>query len=234
MEVRILSSAPCGPRPRRMEITAQCRNMVEQQIRTWEVLEDRVLDLYYEIPRDSFVPEGLRQMSWSDMQLPFGEGQVMLEPKVEARILQELSPELVEAVCHIGTGTGFFAALLSKLCGKLTTVEINPSLAEAAKKRLEEHQVKNATVVACDGLAKDAIPGGPFDAIVLTGSVPTMPESLLGSLTSSGRLLVPVGTMPVLTVRLVRRTPASTISEDLFETWIPPLQNAPAVGGFSL
>ena len=216
-----------------MEISAQCHNMVEQQIRTWEVLDERVLDLYYEIPRDDFIAEGMESLAWSDMQIPTGFDQVMLEPKVEARILQELSPELVEVVCHIGTGSGFFAAMLSRLCGELTTIEILPQLADSARKRLDEHGVRNATVVEADGLADGAIPGGPFDAIVLTGSVQEIPERLLGCLTSAGRLVAPVGTWPLCTVRMLRRTPSATVSEDFFETWIPELQNAPQPSGFT-
>lgn len=216
-----------------MEVTDQCRNMVEQQIRTWEVLEDRVLDLYYKVPRAGFVPEGMESLAWSDMQLPIGHDQAMLEPKVEARMLQELSPQLTESVCHVGTGTGFFAALLGNLCGKLTTVEIVPELAEAARARLAEHGVSSATVVEGDGLAEGGLPGGPFDAIVLTGSVPSVPERLLGSLTASGRLIAPVGTSPVCTVRAVRRAEHATVTEDLFETWVPQLANAPGADGFT-
>ena len=212
-------------------VEAGCRNMVEQQIRTWEVLDDRVLDLYYDIPRVDFVPEEHRGMAWADAQLPIGSGQVMLEPKVEARMLQELAPSLVDKVAHVGTGTGFFAALLSRLCGSLTTFEIMPPLAEDAGRRLAEHGVTNARVVCADAL-DGPLDGAPYDAVVLTGTVPEVPDSILESLGEHGRLVAPVGSEPVCTVRRVTRAGSRRLDEDLFETWVPWLENVKRPSGF--
>lgn len=215
-----------------MTVTAQCRNMVEQQIRTWEVLDERVLDSYYDVPRDAFVPPDLTQLAFVDTQLPIGYGQMSLEPKVEARILQELGPHPNEKILHVGTGTGYFAALLGKLCGMLVTVEIIPQLAKAAEQRLAAHGLSNVRVLQADGLAAGSVDGGPFDAAVLTGSVPVVPTTLLEHLTEGSRLVVPVGEYPVSTVALFRHTHGTLIREDLFDTWVPPLANAPTTSHF--
>ena len=228
MEVRILSSAPAQAPKNPMssiEISTQRRNMVEQQIRTWEVLEDRILDLYYTYERPDFVDSASTDLAYADLQLPIGDDQVMLEPKTEARILQELAPRLIENILHIGTGSGFFAVLLSQLCSSLTTIEINPDLAERARKRFENLNIRNIQIVIADGLAGSP-PAPPYDAIVLTGSIPIVLPKLLTALTSDGRLLAPVGVPPVCTVRRLRKMPGGVVSDDLFETWIPQLTNS--------
>ena len=205
-----------------MRASAPLRNMVEQQIRTWDVLEDRVLDLYYQVDRTDFVPDGVQKLAYTDMQLDIGHGQSMLEPKIEARVLQAAVPSLVDNVLQIGAGTGFFAALLSKLCGKLTTFEIIPELAEAADKRLAKHGVRNVTVVAGDGL-EIPVDDSTYDLIILTGSLPEVPKALFELLAPAGRLLAPVGVEPVCSMQLLRH---GANRQDLFETWIPQLQNA--------
>ena len=204
-----------------MSIPVPLRNMVEQQIRTWDVLEDRVLDLYYELDRTAFVPPELGQLAYTDMQLDIGHGQCTLEPKVEARILQAAVPALTDNVLHVGTGTGFFAALLGRLCGKLTTYEIVPELAAAARRRLAAHAARNVEVVAGDGLAAAA--DASYELIILTGSVPEVPKALLARLAAGGRLLAPVGSEPVCSMQLLRQ---GASRQDLFETWIPRLRNA--------
>ena len=206
-------------------------NMVEQQIRTWDVLDDAVLDLYYELPRADFVPAEHRALAYADAPAPLPGGACMLEPKVEARLLQEAQPQPGETALHVGTGSGFFAALLAKLCARLVTVELDEALAQRAKELLERHGLRNATVATGDGLA-GAIDGGPFDLIVLTGSVPAVPAAVLEQLTAEGRVLAPVGVAPVCQVQLLRPAGGQWTATSLFDTWIPPLRNAPAAGGF--
>ena len=205
--------------------------MVEQQIRTWEVLDDRVLDLYYEVPRAAFVPAAQRALAHADVQVPLGGGAAMLEPKVEARLLQEARPRLVENVLHVGTGSGYFAALLAKLCARLVSVELDPALAERARGLLAAHGLRNAEVVEGDGLA-GGIEGAPFDLVVLTGSVAKVPGTVFALLAPEGRVLAPVGTAPVCTVQRLRLAEDRLVAESLFDTWIPPLANGPATGGF--
>lgn len=216
-----------------MSVKIQCRNMVEQQIRTWDVLDDRVLDIYYELPRDYFLPRASAKLAYSDMQAPIGHGQVCLEPKVEARMLQELAPQPNEKILHVGTGSGLFAALLGKLCGNLVTVEIVPELAQNAAALFKRHHINNATVVTADFFAAAQIEGGPFDAAVFTGSLPIIVPAMLEQVAETGRVLAPIGSEPIATVELLRRVDGTISREELFDTWVPPLRNVPQPSSFS-
>ena len=207
--------------------------MVEQQIRTWEVLDDQILDLYYQVPRDAFVPENHTSLSYADLQLPIGHSQHMLEPKVEARMLQHLAASADEKVLHIGTGSGFFAALLSKRAKRVTSWEIVSELADAARAKLAAHKITNCEIVTGDGLADAAIETTKYDALVFTGSVQRLPDNVWERLTLGGRVLAPVGIAPVCCVKLFVRSGTSTASKDLFDTWIPPLVNGPHLDRFS-
>lgn len=201
-------------------------NMIERQIRTWEVLDERVLQLYYEIPRDEFALGDLCSLAYADTMLPCGEGQFMLEPKLEARMLQELDTRMNERVLHIGTGSGFFCALLSRLCASVVSLEIRPELAKTARQRLRSCGARNVEIVTGDGFSGND-GAAPFDAIVLTGSLPLVPASLLERLAPDGRLLAPVGDPPVLALRLLKRVGNGSVSNDILETWVPALDNAP-------
>jgi len=201
-------------------------NMVEQQIRTWEVLDQQVLELLYVVRREEFVPQAYRDVAFSDLEIPIGEGERMWQPKLEARVLQELAIRKSERVLEIGTGTGYLTALLAHRSQRVFSVEINASLKTSAERALKAHGIDNATVELGDGaLGWDK--HGPYDVIVITGSTPVLPPSFLGQLRPGGRLFAIIGDAPVMTARMISRAdPGSYASIDLFETCFPPLKNA--------
>jgi len=201
-------------------------NMVEQQIRTWEVLDQEVLDLLYLVPREEFVAPERRAMAFSDLELPIGEGERMWTPKMEARVLQELAPKKQELVLEVGTGSGYLTALLAHRAGHVHSVEIKPKLAELGRKNLSRHGVDNVTLHTGDG-ARGWPRQAPYDVIVLTGSTPMLPQELLDSLAPGGRLFAVVGEAPAMAARLLTCTaPGACRSTDLFETVVAPLANA--------
>ena len=201
-------------------------NMVEQQIRTWEVLDQDVLDLLYVVPREEFVPAKHRALAFSDLEIPLGEGQRMWQPKMEARILQELNVRKTERVLEVGTGSGYFAGLLSHRAAHVVSVEISPTLAAFGRANLERHGADNVTLEIGDA-AHGWPASAPYDVIVLTGSTPLLPNSLLEQLAPGGRLFAVVGEAPAMSARLVMGTgPGAWRSVDLFETVIAPLVNA--------
>jgi protein-L-isoaspartate(D-aspartate) O-methyltransferase len=206
-------------------------NMIEQQIRPWEVLDQSVLALLATVRREDFAPPALRQRAFMDTQLPLLEhepdGPCMLEPKVEARWLQELQLQRHEKVLEIGAGSGFMAALLAHRAQQVFTLECRPELARMARASLQRNGIVNATVLqpsAAEGAA--GLPAeAPFDVIVLSGSVAKVPRALLEQLKIGGRLAATVGHEPVMWARLVTRTGASAWSEtDLFDTVAPRLE----------
>lgn len=208
-----------------MDIERARYNMVEQQIRTWDVLDQDVLDLLFSVKREDFVPLAYRMLAFADLEIPLGDGEKMWTPKMEARVLQELRLGPGERVLEVGTGSGYLTALLASRGAKLTSVEINPRLAAEAKAKLTKAGVAGAEVVV--GNAARSWGRETYDAIVLTGSTPVLPEELVAQLTPGGRLFAVVGDAPVMTARLVRWVaPASFATQDLFETLIDPLQNA--------
>ena len=161
--------------------------MVEQQIRTWEVLDQDILDLLYAVPREEFVPRAYRNLAFSDMEIPLGEGQRMWAPKMEARVLQALALQRTERVLEVGTGSGYLTALLAHRAAQVYSVEILPSLAEFGRANLARHGRTHVTVEVGDaacGYAKWA----QYDVIVLTGSTPVVPQSLLDQVAAGGRL----------------------------------------------
>ncbi len=215
-------------------------NMIEQQIRPWDVLDAHVLALLGNMRREDFVPEAQRALSFMDVQVPLLEGQSdgprMLEPKVEARLLQALVLQRHETALEIGAGSGFLAALMAHCALQVHTLECQPELAVRARTNLrrsglinvEVHEVTAAQGAV--GLASEA----PFDAIVLSGSVPAVPSELLQQLKVGGRLVAVVGFEPVMVARLFTRTGASEWSErDLFDTVAPRLQGFTEPGRFA-
>jgi protein-L-isoaspartate(D-aspartate) O-methyltransferase len=201
-------------------------NMVEQQIRTWEVLDQEVLDLLYLVPREEFVAPEHRELAFSDLELPLPEGEHMWTPKMEARVLQELAPKKQDLVLEVGTGSGYLTALLAHRAGHVHSVEIKPKLAELGRRNLARHGVDNVTLHAGDA-ARGWPRQAPYDVIVLTGSTPVLPQDLLDSLAPGGRLFAVVGEAPAMAARLVTCTaPGACRSADLFETVIAPLANA--------
>ena len=204
-------------------------NMVEQQIRTWEVLDQDVLDLLYVVPREEFVPEQHRALAFSDLEIPLGrgkEGPRMWQPKLEARVLQELMLKKLDRVLEVGTGSGYFTALLAHRAGQVCSVEIDAQLAAFGRGNLERHGADNVTLETGDA-ARGWPAHAPYDAIVLTGSTPTLPRAFLEQLAPGGRLFAVVGEAPAMKARLVSCTaPGAWRSVDLFETVIAPLANA--------
>jgi len=200
-------------------------NMVEQQIRTWEVLDQDVLDLLYLVPREEFVPEQLRALAFSDLELPIGEGEKMWAPKMEARVLQELNARKSDRALEIGTGSGYLTALLAHRSAHVHSVEINPALGAFGRRNLERHGADNVTLETGDA-ARGWPRHAPYDIIVLTGSTPVLPASFLEQLAPEGRLFAVVGEAPAMTARLVTCTgPGAYRTTDLFETVIQPLVN---------
>ena len=184
-------------------------NMIEQQIRPWDVLNLGVLELLAIVKREDFVPPALRALAFVDTEVPLPGGQCMLAPKVEARILQELSVHKHERVLEIGAGSGHMAALLAHKAQHVTSLEIDPDLASFAAANLKRAGVMNAKVVNADGaagLAGDLVKEGPFDVIVLSGSVAEVPETLLSQLKVGGRLAAIVGAEPVMRAILITRS----------------------------
>ena len=207
-------------------------NMVEQQIRPWEVLDQDVLDLLYAVPREEFVPASCRNLAVSDMEIPIGEGEKMWAPKIEARVLQALAPRRSDRVLEIGTGSGYLTALLAHRAARVTSVEIRPSLAAFGKANIARHGVDNVTLLIGDGargLPPAASADEPYDIVVLTGSVPMLPSALLGALAPGGRAFAVVGQAPLMTACLISRMAQggsdSYRSLPLFETVIAPLAN---------
>lgn len=201
-------------------------NMVEQQIRTWEVLDQDVLDLLYVVRREEFVPAPYRDLALSDLEIPIGEGQRMWQPKMEARVLQELSICKTDRVLEVGTGSGYFTALLACRAHHVYSVEISPSLKEAGMRALKAHDFDNITVELGDA-AGGWSQHGPYDVVVLTGSTPVLPKSMLDQLKPGGRLFAIVGDAPVMSARLITCSiPGSFTITNLFETSFPPLINA--------
>lgn len=201
-------------------------NMVEQQIRTWNVLDQDVLDLLYQVKREEFVPAAYRFMAFMDMEIPLEHGAVMLTPKMEARILQELHITKTDKVLEIGTGTGYMTALLSKLGTHIFSVEIVPELHAMARINLQAHDITNVTLELGD--AARGWPGhGPYDVIVLTASTPVLPEAFQQNLAPGGRLFAIIGEEPVMEATLITCTsPGNYHSTRLFETCTAPFRNA--------
>ena len=198
-------------------------NMVEQQIRTWEVLDQQVLDLVSQMRREEFVPPQYRDLAFADIMIPLGHEQVMMEPKVEARLLQALSITSTDVILEIGTGSGFFTALLAKLGKHVYSVDIRPDFTESARRRLTECGIHNVTLETGDA-ANGWDKHGPYDVIAITGSLPLIPKSFDLSLKPLGRMVAIAGTEPVMEVLLVMRDGREGWGrESLFETNLPAL-----------
>jgi len=208
-------------------------NMIEQQVRPWEVLDQDVLDLLYVVRREDFVPAAYRALAFSDIEIPLGDGERMWTPKIEARVLQELGVKKTERALEVGTGSGYFTALLARLAQHVTSVEINPRLRTFGEQNLQRQGTDNVTVELGDA-AQGWGAHAPYDIIVLTGSTPVLPQALLAQLKTGGRLFAIVGDAPVMEARLVTRVAGNALrSVDLFETSFPPLRNAAQPQRFS-
>jgi protein-L-isoaspartate(D-aspartate) O-methyltransferase len=202
-------------------------NMIEQQIRTWDVLDARVLDLLTAVRREDFVPPAYRTLAFADLELPLANGSRMWSPKMEARVIQELMVQENDRVLEIGTGSAYLAALLASRAGDVVSVEIDPAMAADARTKLAQHGFSNVRVEIGDGAR--GFGNERYDVIVLGGSTPILAERFLEQLTVKGRIFAVVGERPAMRARLVQsQAPGATTATDLFETVIPSLINAPA------
>jgi protein-L-isoaspartate(D-aspartate) O-methyltransferase len=202
-------------------------NMIEQQIRPWNVLEADILEALSLVRREDFVPEQHRALAFADTELPLGHGQCMLAPRLEARVLQDLHVEPTDTVLEIGTGSGYMAALLGHRAHHVLSLELVPELADAAHHRLRDAGVRNVEVRIADGAlhGEGGIEGGPFDVILLSGSVAQVPPWLLSQLRVGGRLAAIVGDLPMMRMTLVRRNSATDfLTTQPWDTVAPRLQ----------
>ena len=209
-------------------------NMIEQQIRTWNVLDEDVLNLLKLLPREDFVPAKFKDHAFTDMCIPLGHGQEMLPPKVEAYMMQALQVQPEESVLEVGTGSGYVTALLASMAGHVISVDIDPETQQEAAAKIEAHNINNVSFEVGDAaLGWDK--HQPYDVIVITGSLPILPENFQRSLNVGGRLFAIVGDAPAMDVLLITRVKENEWTHQvLFETNVPPLINAPEPERFAL
>ena len=220
-----------------MDVLAARRQMVDQQIRTWEVLDPRVLDALSAVPREAFVPAAYRELAFADAPIPIGFGQTMLAPKIQGRILQALAPGAADSVLEVGSGTGYLSACLSLLARSTHSIEIHAGLSDTSRANLREVPGARVQFETRDAFAAGALGkvGGPgeYDVVAVTGSLPIYDTRFEQALRVGGRLFVIVGVPPVMDAILVRRVDGNEWTrESLFETVIEPLVNAAAAQKF--
>jgi protein-L-isoaspartate(D-aspartate) O-methyltransferase len=208
-----------------LDVNTARRQMIEQQVRAWEVLDLRVLEAMERVRREEFTPPAFRDLAFADMCVPLGHGQSMLAPKLEGRILQSLDLGPDDDVMEVGTGSGYFAACLGALVRSVRSIEIHPDLAAAARENLTRANVHNVSVETADAYA---LPNTDrYDAVVLTGSLPVHDARFEQWLEAGGRLFVVIGQGPIMEARRITRTgPGETEVQSLFETVMPPLIHA--------
>lgn len=205
-------------------------NMVQQQIRPWEVIDPRVLSVMETLPREAFVPDAYQDLAYADIEIPLDHGEHMMFPRVEARLMQALDLMPSDQVLEVGTGSAYLTACLAKLSQRVVSIDIHEEFTQAAADKLQQQGISNALLKSGDALA-GALPEGPFDVIAVTGSVATseQAESLRQQLRIGGRLFVIIGTPPAMEAMLITRTGENAYSEEgLFETDVKALTNAEA------
>jgi protein-L-isoaspartate(D-aspartate) O-methyltransferase len=208
-----------------LDVNTARRQMIEQQVRAWAVLDLKVLEAMERVPREAFTPPAYRDLAFADMNVPLGLGQSMLAPKLEGRILQSLALGPDDDVLEVGTGSGYFAACLGRLAHSVRSIEIFPELAAAARANLARADVHNVTTEAADAFSLDD--AGRYDAVVLTGSLPMYDGRFERWLAVGGRLFVVVGQGPVMeALRITCTAPGEYLRESLFETVMDPLVHA--------
>lgn len=207
-------------------------NMVEQQVRPWDVLDVRILETIGSLPREAFVAPALRGLAYADTELPIGHGETMMKPVTEGRLLQALQPGAEESVLEIGTGSGYLTACLARLTREVVSLERHADLADAARARLAAQGLANVTVHAADVFS--GAPERRFDVICVTGAVATLPSQFSDWLEPGGRLFVVQGVAPAMEALLVRRDVNGLHTESLFETDLPYLAGAEPAPAFTL
>lgn len=200
-------------------------NMIEQQIRPWEVLDPQVLELLKVVRREQFVPPAYRALAFADTEIPLGHAACMWPPKLEARAVQALALQPADSVLEVGTGSGYLTALLARLAAEVTSVEIEAELSAQAARNLATHRIDNVSLQVGD--AAQGWGEAEYDAIILTGSTPLLPPAFRQQLKVGGRLFAIVGEAPAMQAQLIMRTGADTFeTRTLFETCVAPLRNA--------
>ena len=205
--------------------------MIQQQVRAWEVLDPEVLDVMARVPRERFVPQSHAALAFADIAVPLPDGQHMLPPKVVGRILQAVTLSRRDRVLEIGTGSGFLTACLARLAGPVRSLEMRSLLADQARQTLSALRAGTVEVVTADAFAPGAL-NGDWDVIVLTGSLPRYDSRFERLLAPGGRLFAVVGDAPLMTARLISRSGDSYSAVDLFETEVAPLTHAPTTDPF--
>ncbi len=207
-------------------------NMIEQQIRTWEVLDHKVLQLLQDLPRENFVEPAYQGLAFADIEIPLGHGQSMLSPKLEARIIQSLNIKHTDQVLHIGTGSGYFTALLARMAAHVISLDINAELSATAAYKLAQNDIHNVSIELANGV-NGFNPHKPYDVIVFTGSSPAEPPYVREQLKVGGVMFVVLGEAPVMQATLIERVSETAYRQDvLFETCIPELDNATQASSF--
>ncbi len=207
-------------------------NMIEQQIRPWNVLDTDILDLLHVVKREQFVPAAYQNLAFADAEIPLPGGEAMLNPKLEARVLQEIGLKKHENVLEIGAGSGYMAALMAHRAAKVTTVEVNPEIKELAEKNLAKAGIGNVSVEFGNGAA-GWDKGAPYDVIVISGALEVLPEAFLKQVKVGGRIAAIVGQPPAMEFNIVTRTGENSWSTvKMFETNVKYLAGAPAVSHF--
>ena len=210
------------------------QNMIENQVRPWEVLDPRVLDVLAAVRREDFVPARYRNVAFTDMALPIGHGETMMKPTIEGRLLQALALTAEDRVLEIGTGSGFMTACLARLAGTVTSVEVRADFADAARARVAAAGAKNVRIEIADAVQR-FVTGDRFDAVVVTGAVHALPDRFRAWVAPAGRLFAIVGDSPAMQAMLYTRADDSHWREEsLFETDLPYLMHAEPPRRFAL
>jgi protein-L-isoaspartate(D-aspartate) O-methyltransferase len=205
-------------------------NMVQQQIRPWEVIDPRVLGVMETLPRDAFVPDAYKALAYADIEIPLAQGEQMMFPRIEARLMQALDLLPSDQLLEVGTGSGYLTACLARLCQRVISIDIHEDFTRSAADKLQQQGIGNVLLKTGDALA-EALPEGPFDVIAVTGSVATSEQAEIfrQQLRVGGRLFIVIGTAPAMLAMLITRTGEKAFSEEaIFETDIKPLTNAEA------
>lgn len=213
-----------------MNIEQNRFNMIEQQIRPWNVLDKTLLDMLLVVKRENYFPAEQRSLAFMDTELPLPDGSKALFPRVEARIVQEVAPQKNESVLLIGAQSGYLAALLAHMTRHVTVLEVSPQLKALAEKNLADNGVRNVSVLGENGLVGQHT--GSYDLIIVAGGLEALPENLKNQLNQGGRLLAFVGTAPVMHAQLVSRTAAGFEQKSIFETVLPLIAGAQPVSHF--